>query len=230
MAVLLLDRPQQATCLVEVAVVGRAVEGGEPLRTQAPAAATVADAVGAGAVPGHADEQRAVVAVVGRPPLLRVRHQGHEVAPDCFEVEGGELRGIVEVGTHRVGRRGVAVQHLQVKLVRPPLPARRRPCGVADPARVLVGHLRVSSHGGGAAAGTRAGVVGGHAVAASLLGRRRTLRGTGQDRVGSPDTGYRCRSDGVEVGVLHVPDQAHSACRRSGGAGPSWRRSARVPV
>src|SRR5512142_1867749 len=44
------------------------------------AAAPVPDAVGARAVPRHADEERPVVAEVGRPPLLRVRHECVEVA------------------------------------------------------------------------------------------------------------------------------------------------------
>ncbi len=68
--VLLLDRQQQRACLVEVAVVGPAVERGEALRAVARATATVFDAVGAGAVPRHANEEGAVVTVVGRPPVL----------------------------------------------------------------------------------------------------------------------------------------------------------------
>ena len=71
LAVLLLDRPQQPPRLVEVGVVGPAVERLEALLAAAGAAAAVGHAVGAGAVPGHADEERAVVAVVGRPPVLR---------------------------------------------------------------------------------------------------------------------------------------------------------------
>ena len=74
-AVLLLDRPQQPARLVEVGVVGPAVERREALLAGAGAAAAVADAVGAGAVPRHADEERPVVAEVGRPPVLRVGHQ-----------------------------------------------------------------------------------------------------------------------------------------------------------
>src|SRR3954466_5467452 len=42
-------------------------------------APAVADAVRACAVPCHPDEQPAVVAEVGRPPILRVRHQGVQV-------------------------------------------------------------------------------------------------------------------------------------------------------
>ena len=71
-AVLLFDRPQQTSGLVEVSVVGPAVEGGEALLPGARAAASVADAVGAGAVPCHADHERAVVPEVGGPPVLGV--------------------------------------------------------------------------------------------------------------------------------------------------------------
>ena len=54
-AVLLLDRPQQATGLVEVAVVGPAVQRREALLAAIGAAAAVAGAVGPGTVPGHAE-------------------------------------------------------------------------------------------------------------------------------------------------------------------------------
>ncbi len=86
-AVLLLDRPEQAARLVEVRVVGPAVEGGEALRAGAGTAAAVVDAVGAGAVPRHPDEQRPVVAVVGRPPVLRRRHHLVDVRLHSIEVE-----------------------------------------------------------------------------------------------------------------------------------------------
>ena len=56
-AVFLLDRPQQPARLVEVRVIGPAVERGEALLAGAGAAAAVRDAVSAGAVPGHADHQ-----------------------------------------------------------------------------------------------------------------------------------------------------------------------------
>ena len=156
-AVRALDRPQQAARLVEVGVVRPAVQRGEPLRARARATAPVAHAVRAGAMPGHADEQRAVVAVVGRPPLLRVRHQGKEVAPHGREVEGGKLGGVVEVRPQRVGRRRVAVQHRQVELVGPPLPDLHLRGHAADRVRALVGHDDLSSHGSGrGCAGRRA--------------------------------------------------------------------------
>ncbi len=70
LAVLLLDGPEQPAGLVEVGVVGPAVQGSEALGSFAPAAATVGGAVGAGCVPAQTDEERPVVAVVGRPPVL----------------------------------------------------------------------------------------------------------------------------------------------------------------
>src|SRR3546814_20334309 len=64
LAVCLLHRPQQAAGLVEVAVVGPAVERREPLVTGAGATAAVVDPVGAGGVPAEADHQAAVVTEV----------------------------------------------------------------------------------------------------------------------------------------------------------------------
>ena len=120
-AVLLLDRPQQAAGLVEVAVVGPAVQGREPLRAVAGAAAAVSGAIGAGGVPGHAHEQRAVVAVVGRPPGLAVAHQGGQVTLHGRQVERLECGGVIEALAHRVRGRRVLVQDLEVELIGPPL-------------------------------------------------------------------------------------------------------------
>ena len=74
-AVFLLDRPQQPARLVEVGVVRPAVQRRETLLTGPGAAAAIRDAVGAGAVPRHADHQTAIVTEIGRPPFLRFRHQ-----------------------------------------------------------------------------------------------------------------------------------------------------------
>jgi hypothetical protein len=95
--VLLLDGPQQPAGLVEVDVVGPAVEGREALLAVTRAAAAVADAVRAGAVPGHPDDERAVVAVVGRPPVLGGRQHLLGVALDLLDVEGQERLGVVGV-------------------------------------------------------------------------------------------------------------------------------------
>ena len=119
-AVLLLHRPQQAASLVEVAVVGPGVEGGEALLAGATAAAAVLDAVGAGAVPGHPDHQRAVVAEVGGPPVLAVLQHRGDVGLDRAEVEGLERGGVVELLAERVQHRLVLREDLQVEALGPP--------------------------------------------------------------------------------------------------------------
>ncbi len=119
--VLLLDRPQQPARLVEVAVVRPAVQGREALRTGARTAAAIGHAVGAGAVPGHANEERPIVAIVGGPPVLRVGHQGVQVLDHGVQVQGLELLRVIERRPQRVGRWGVLVQHLQAELVGPPI-------------------------------------------------------------------------------------------------------------
>src|SRR3954467_4698159 len=81
-AILLLDRPQQPARLVEVRVVRPAVERRETLLAGTGATAAVGDAVRAGAVPGHPDAERAVMAEVSGPPVLRRRHHGLDVALD----------------------------------------------------------------------------------------------------------------------------------------------------
>ena len=120
-AVFLFDRPEEAAGLVEVAVVGPAVEGCEALAAIASAAASVTRAVSAGAVPGHANEERAVVAEIGRPPILRIGHERGEVLLHGGEVERLELLRVVEILTHRIRLRGVLVQDAKVELVRPPV-------------------------------------------------------------------------------------------------------------
>lgn len=124
-AVFLLNRPQQAAGLIEADVVGPTVERRKTLLALTRTAATVADAVGPGAVPGHADEQAAIVAKVCRPPLLRVGHQGMQVLFHRRQIKAVEGFGVVEVRVHRVGEGGVLVQRLQAKLVGPPVLIRR---------------------------------------------------------------------------------------------------------
>jgi len=123
-AVFLLDRPEQAAGLVEVAVVGPGVQRCEALVAGGGTATAVGGAVGAGGVPRHANEQPAVVAIVGRPPILALGHQGGEIGFHRVEVELLEGLGIVEVFAERVFARRVLVQHAQVQLVRPPVAVR----------------------------------------------------------------------------------------------------------
>ena len=75
LAILLLEGPQQAARLVEVAVVWPAVQRREAQRAVRGSATTIPDAVRARAVPRHADEERTVVLPVSRPPRLGGGHE-----------------------------------------------------------------------------------------------------------------------------------------------------------
>ena len=121
-AVFLLDRPQEPTRLVEARVVRPAVEGRKALLAISGAAAAVVNAVGAGAVPGHPDEEGAVVAKIRRPPVLRIRHERFEVADHGIQVEAPEFLGVIERLAHRIDLGRVAVETLEVQLIRPPVP------------------------------------------------------------------------------------------------------------
>ncbi len=144
-AVLLLDRPQQAACLVQAHVVGPAVERRKALLATTSTAASVADAVGARAVPGHANEQRAVVAEVGRPPVLRVGHQGGEVFLQRGQIEALEGGGVVEVLVHRIGFRRVLMQQVDAQLLGPPVLVRG--AGTRGLAEGTLGFGLVTAHG-----------------------------------------------------------------------------------
>ena len=69
-AVFLFDGPEQSAGFVQTGVVWPAVERGKALLSSTAAAASIASPVGASTVPCHADEKRAVVAIVSGPPFL----------------------------------------------------------------------------------------------------------------------------------------------------------------
>ena len=85
------------------------------------AAASVGDAIGTGTVPRHADEERAVMTEVGRPPLLRIGHQGAQIALHRGEIEFREFLRVVEFLAHWIGLRRVLAQDRQAKLLGPPV-------------------------------------------------------------------------------------------------------------
>jgi hypothetical protein len=143
-AVLLLDRPQERTRPVEVDVIGPAVLRLESQLTAAGAAAAIHGAVGARAMPGHANEERPVVAIIRRPPVLRAGHQLLDVLLHRIEVEAIEGLGVVEVLAvgARPGR--VGAQRTEVELLGPPelmrpRRARRIRLRCSDAARLLGG-------------------------------------------------------------------------------------------
>ncbi len=123
-AVFLLDRPKQAARLVQIRVVRPAVQRRETLRAGAAAAAAIADAVRAGAVPGHANEERAVMTEIRRPPVLRIRHQGVQILLHRGEVEGLEFSRVVEILAHRIGQVGMLVKNFDAEGIGPPFVVR----------------------------------------------------------------------------------------------------------
>ena len=144
-AVLLFDRPQQPSRLVEADVVGPAVERRKALSARGAATAAVGDAIAARAVPGHPDHEAAVVTPVGGPPILRVRHQRKEILLERRIVELLERRGVVEPLAHGIGECRVLVQNPEVQLVRPPVLVRLRGSGGLCTTRERA--LRVVGHG-----------------------------------------------------------------------------------
>ena len=99
------------------------------------------DAVSAGTVPGHPDEEGAVVAVVGGPPGLRIGHQVGEVLLEGCEVEFLEFLGIVEIHLFRADEFGVLTQNSKVELVGPPVAVGSTGTGSCDQFSVEVGTL-----------------------------------------------------------------------------------------
>src|SRR5690606_22262205 len=120
-AVLLLDWPQQALCLVEVGVVGPAVQWRETLHATIGAATTIEGAVGAGVVPRHTDEEGTVVTIVSGPPILGGFHQHLQIFDDGVEIEAGERFSIVKVSPQRVVGGRVHAQRREIEAVWPPV-------------------------------------------------------------------------------------------------------------
>ncbi len=125
-AVLLLKRPQQTAGLIQADVVRPAVERLETLLGTAGAAAAIVHAVGAGAVPGHADKERAVVAVIRGPPVLGIGHQRAQVRFQRVQIELGEGLGVIKIVRHRAGFFRVLTQRAQIQGFRPPVRAGHR--------------------------------------------------------------------------------------------------------
>ena len=198
LAVLLLDRPQQPPGLVEVGVVGPAVEGREPLAAVTGATAAVVDAVGARGVPAHPDHQAAVVAEVGGPPVLGGGEHLGDVPLEGLDVEVRELLVVAEVGTQRVDLGRVGVQHRQVQRVGPPVLERVGPS-------TRLGRRRVDRR----------------VLALAALGGRRVVRDRAAGRRLLVDA-LRARGGGVLVVGHGVPSDGTGTGR--GRCGRSRRR------
>mmetsp|Transcript_3038 Transcript_3038/g.7918 ORF Transcript_3038/g.7918 Transcript_3038/m.7918 type:complete len:327 (+) Transcript_3038:713-1693(+) len=97
LAVLLLDRYKERAGLVQVDVVRPTRLYVEALAAAGATSHAICHAEGARAVPGQADEERAVVPEIGGPALLRVRQQLLDVGLHRVEVEALERRGVVHI-------------------------------------------------------------------------------------------------------------------------------------
>jgi hypothetical protein len=119
-AVLLLHRPQQAARLVEVAVVRPRVQGRESDVASAAAATTIGQTVRPGGVPGEADHQPAVMAVIGGPPILALGQKRLHISLDRFEIQRLHGLAVVEI-TQRADLGVMLVQDVEVQGLRPPM-------------------------------------------------------------------------------------------------------------
>jgi hypothetical protein len=74
-----MTRTEQTSGLVEVLVVGPAVEGSKSLLTHSTTTTTVHGTVSTSAVPSHTDEETTIVTKVSRPPILRISKKLMEI-------------------------------------------------------------------------------------------------------------------------------------------------------
>src|SRR6266511_1491659 len=131
-SILLLNRPKKPARLVQANVVRPTVDRCETLLAPAAAAATVANAVSAGAMPRHSNEQPAVVAEVRRPPVLRIGHQRGEIFFHRSQVEALKLFRVVEALAHGIGLGRMLAEKIESQLIWPPVAVRRAAGGVVD--------------------------------------------------------------------------------------------------
>ena len=121
LSVFLLHWPEEQTGLVEVGIVGPAVQRSEALGAGAAATTSVGDAVRTRTMPGHADDEGAIMTVVGRPPVLGCGQGLDDVLLHFSEVERLERLSIVKILIHRIGQGGMLTQDVQFQLIRPPV-------------------------------------------------------------------------------------------------------------
>ena len=72
-------------------------------------------------MPCHADEERPVVAVIGRPPILAVCHQRGQISLQRLVIERVESRRIVEVFAIGIGGLAFLGQDVELRCLGPPV-------------------------------------------------------------------------------------------------------------
>ena len=213
-AILLLDRPEQAPRLVEIGVVRPRIERLEALLAARTAAAPVDRAIGARAVPGHADEERAIVAIVRRPPRLRRRQHLRDIRLHRLQIEAEERLRIVEVRAIRARQRVLVLpQRREIELVGPP---------------VLVGGRLLGS--GGRRGRGRIGGMDGHRSGCQKRngeGRKRSAHGCflSARSIRAGANAARIEARAILPDTARVCDQVARASGRNRRASAFWRRA-----
>ena len=120
-AVLLLDGPQQAAPLVQVAVIRPAVQRRKTLHARASTTTAITGTVRACRVPRQTNEERAIVTIVRWPPRLTVRHQRLQIILQRFQIERLERFCIVKVAAHWVRLLRLLAENFQIQIFWPPV-------------------------------------------------------------------------------------------------------------
>src|ERR1700754_4337082 len=61
------------------------------------------------------------MAKIGRPPRLRIRHQGTQVLDNSIQIEALKRFGVIEAVVHRISPRRMLAKRAEVQLLRPPI-------------------------------------------------------------------------------------------------------------
>ncbi|ETC89014.1 hypothetical protein XHC_1454 [Xanthomonas hortorum pv. carotae str. M081] len=72
-------------------------------------------------MPGHAHEQRTVMAEVGRPPVLRIGHQRAQFLLEHSKIDALERLGVIEGLAQRVGLARMLAEQVHTQLLGPPI-------------------------------------------------------------------------------------------------------------
>jgi hypothetical protein len=92
-----------------------------PLLSMSGTTSTIVGTIGSRRMPSAADKKASIMPVIGRPPVLRVRHQGRQILFEGIDVEGLHFDRIIEVGRHGIGAVVVGLQRFQIQRLGKPV-------------------------------------------------------------------------------------------------------------
>lgn len=84
-------------------------------------ASAICDPVCASTVPGHSNEEAAIVAEISWPQVLRIGHEGGQISLKSLVVESLEGSSIVKVLTEGVGDGSVLAEDVELDRLGPPV-------------------------------------------------------------------------------------------------------------